>query len=196
MKNNTKFIFEEDDDYNMVTIHQKRNSYTRGLVIYFDDQRRLDRFELIATQLEFVKEMLSDLMTQVEKLKRYKNDISIKITSEKKEDYYDIRDTFYEIGMCTNYNYSELDWFMSSLTMVKKGERYIIQAYNDIDESMMNMDYNDMQQSRGVFVGEGKTINGALASAIQRIKSCLELLPIIEQESFNVYATGLYETAE
>ena len=135
-------------------------------------------------------------MTQVEKLNRYKNDISIKITSEKKEDYYDIRDTFYEIGMCTNYNYSELNWFMSSLTMVKKGERYIIQAYNDIDENMMNMDYNDMQQSRGVFVGEGKTINGALASAIQRIKSCLELLPIIEQESFNVYATGLYETAE
>ena len=80
MKNNTKFIFEEDDDYNMVTIHQKRNSYTRGLVIYFDDKRRLDRFELIVAQLEFVKEMLSDLMTQVEKLKRYKNDISIKIT--------------------------------------------------------------------------------------------------------------------
>lgn len=194
MKNNAKFRFDEDADFNMVIIRKKRGSYTRGLVIYFDDKRRLDRFELIVAQLEFVKDMLYDLMTQVEKLKRDKNNISIKITSEKKEDYYDIRDTFYEMGLCTNYNYSELDWFMSSLTVVKKGERYIIQAYNDIDENMIDMDY--VPQSKGAIIGEGKTINRALASAIQRIKSCLEWLPIIEQESFNVYATGLYETVE
>ena len=196
MKNNTKFTFDEEEDYSMVKICQKRGSCACGLVVYFDDARRLDRFEIIATQLEFVKEMLSDLMTQVEKLKRDKGNISVKTTSEKKEDYYDIRNTFYEMGMCTNYNYSELDWFMSSLTVVKKGERYIIQAYNDINEDMLDMDYNDTQQSRGAFIGEGKTIDGALASAIKRIKTYLELLPIIEQEAFDLYATGLYETAK
>jgi len=164
-----------------------------GLVAFFNrGVKKLDRFDVIAKQTEFMKNQLTTLLEQVRRMNEDKGGINV-VEETAKRGCVHLKNMYNEIGIDISCNMTELDWFIAPPIMVrnKTTGKYIVRAYNDLDFVTAGLE----EDHNIITVGEGKSLDSALKNSIETIERYLEYLPVIEQDSFNLYGTGLYEVA-